>query len=266
VLPKKPVLDDLSRDRRQGVTQKTLSGGGWSTANLGGAVITGVAPITIGSEFASTWIFAAGGNTAVYYRQFSDGTGAWGPWRSLGGSTYGTPTTSCVGDFTAQPIVWVIGNDGALWRRTLTTGWQRQGGALFTEPSAAPAVYRVCPPAEDVVAIGGDQAVWERRAGAWSRVGGLSFYSPAILRLPSGVSYLFVIGTDNALYSASRASDGAAWSGFGRIGGYWTGPPSVQLYPDAPATLTVVALGGNQQVYRAQRVIGTPTWSFSQVP
>jgi hypothetical protein len=250
------------------LAHKTLRAGAWGAAeDLGGSIATGPAPITIGSEFAGTWVFAAAPTGAVYYRLFSDGSGTWGPWTSIGGFTVGTPATSCTGDFSAQPVVWVVGGDGALWRRSLAGGgWTSLGGVLGSEPAAVPAVGGVCPPAEDVVALGGDFAVWERRAGGWSRIGGRSFYAPSIVRLPNGVSHLFVIGTNNALYTATRQSDAGAWSGFSLIGGLWTSPPAAQVYPLAPTTLTVLALGGNNQLYRASRTIGTPSWSIAQVP
>jgi hypothetical protein len=250
-----------------GLAHKTLQAGVWGPAeDLGGSIATGPSPITIGSEFAATWVFAAAPNGTVYYRMSSAGSGTWGPWTSIGGFTVGTPATSCTGDFTADPSVYVVGGDGALWRRSPAGGWTSLGGSLGSEPAAVPAVGGVCPPAEDVVALGNDLAVWERRAGVWRRIGGRSLDAPSIVRLPNGVSHLFVIGTNGALYTAVRGSDGAAWSGFSPVGGRWTSPPAAQVHPLAPATLTVLALGGNNQLYRAARTIGSPTWSITPVP
>ena len=203
------------------LAHKTLRAGAWGTAeDLGGSIATGPAPITIGSEFATTWVFAAAPNGVIYSRAFSDGAGTWGPWTSIGGFTVGTPATSCLGDFTASPSVYVVGGDGALWRRSLAGGgWTSLGGLLGSDPAAVPAVGGVCPPAEDLVALGNDLAVWERRPTGWTRIGGRSFYAPSIVRLPNGVSHLYVLGTNNALYTATRASDAGPWSAFSSIGG-----------------------------------------------
>jgi hypothetical protein len=250
-----------------GLSYKTLAGGTWTTHDLGGSISTGPAPITIGSEFAQTWVFAAGGNHAVYRRVFSDGSGTWGPWGSIGGFTVGTPATSCTGDFTAQPVVWVVGGDGALWRKATAGGhWTSLGGQLGSEPAAVPAVAGVCPPKEDVVALGNDLAVWEHRSGTWTRIGGRSSYAPSIVRLPGGRAFVFVVGDNAKMYVAGRASDSAPWSGFTRIGGVWTSPPSAQVYPNG--TISVQALGGNQdQLYRLTKTLGSPTpWAISPVP
>ena len=87
-------------------------------------------------------------------------------------------------------------------------------------------------------------------------------------RTSGGASYLFAVGTNLVLYMAVRSSDGAAWSGFNRVGGFWTSPPAAQIHPGPPATtLSVQALGGNDQLYRAFWQIGTTnTWAFTQVP
>lgn len=80
---------------------------------------------------------------------------------------------------------------------------------------------------------------------------------------------LFVVGTDGALWSARRGSDGADWSGFGKAGGTFTSAPAAQVYGLSPLpvpTLTVLALGANGQLYRASKLAdsGFP-WEFGQL-
>jgi hypothetical protein len=252
----------------RGVTHKSLVGGVWRTYDLGGYITSGVGALTVGSEIASTWVYAAGGNGLVYSRRYSEATGTWGPWTSLGLATLSTPTASCLGDFTSLPIIWVAGTDRALWRQYSANGvWVSLGGILRSAPAAAPAIAGVCPTGiEAVVALGNDRAVWERLDSGWHRIGGRSDWAPAILRLPNGQSHVFALGTDRALWTATRSTDGA-WSAFSRIGGVWRSAPAAQVHPGSPATISLVAQGDNGRLYRAVRTLGgSAPWTFAQVP
>ena len=68
------------------------TGATWGApAGLGGKLTSGPGAIVIGSEFAVTSVFARGANSAIWYRQYSDGRGTWTPWATLGGGTTGAP-------------------------------------------------------------------------------------------------------------------------------------------------------------------------------
>jgi hypothetical protein len=235
--------------------------------NLGGNLTSGPAAITIGSEFAGTYAFVRGGDNGIWYRLFSDGRGEWGPWQTIRGGARGAPTTSCVGDFTAEPIVWVRGGDNALWRRSLAGGtWRRLGGVLAADPGAVAPVAGSCAAREDVFVTGTDKAVWEFVSGAFRRVGGRAIGAPAAVDLPNGETDLFVRGTDNALWMNRRVSIPSGWSGWQRVGGILSSPPVANRFPSQPVTRIVLALGADGNVWRANNVVGTSTWTWSQVP
>jgi len=240
----------------------------WDAAeNLGGRLTGGPTAITIGSEFAGTWVFVTGTDNRVWYRQFSDGKGEWSDWSTLGGWGAGNPATTCVGDFTAQPIVYVRGKDNALWRRTLTGAWHRLGGVLIAHPSALPAVGGGCPSREDVFVTGTDRGVWEYRSGAFRRVpGGQTQYAPAAVEHPGGRTDLFVRGLDDALWMNTRASVTAAWTGWRRVGGILSSAPAANLFPQSPLTRVVLALGADGDLWQGRNVVGTSTWRWSEVP
>jgi hypothetical protein len=244
----------------------TTSGFG-ALENLGGVLTSGPAAITIGSEFAGTHAFVRGGDNGVWYRLFSDGSGEWGPWQTVQGGALGAPTTSCVGDSTAQPIVWVRGGDNALWRRSLAGGsWRRLGGVLAADPGAVPAVGGSCPAREDVFVIGTDRTVWEFVNGTFRRIGGRSAGAPAAVDLPSGETDVFVRGTDNALWMNRRVSFTSGWSGWQRVGGILSSPPVANRFPSQPVTRIVLALGADGDVWRGNNVVGTSTWTWSELP
>jgi hypothetical protein len=238
--------------------------------NLGGALITGPAAITIGSEFASTWASAVGTDEALWYRQFSDGRGTWGPWTSAGGRSFEAPAVSCSGDSTAQPILYAVGGDRALWRKSLPGGnWLSLGGLLVFAPGAVPAQAGVCPSDQDVFGIGDNFSVYENRSGHWSKVGGQVVFAPTLLRQPDGRTELYVVGFDNALWTASRAAGSTTWSRFVRIGARLTSSPAAQLWKasaTAPTLRVVVGRGGDGRLWRGTNPVGTATWTWHPAP
>ena len=241
--------------------------------NLGGVLTSGPTAITIKGpveEFANTWVFARGSDQAVWYRQFSDARGTWGPWTSLGGRTIGAPGVICMATGRI-PLVFVRGADNALWRRALSGGggWFRDGGRLASPPAALQEAAGTCPSSgPDVFALGTDHAVWEFDGGVWHRVGGVSTVAPAAVQLPTGETDLFARGTDNALWMNVRAPGATAWRGWHRIGGILTSAPAAGIWPFrlAPPSRSVVALGADGNLWIGRNVIGSATWDWGQVP
>ncbi len=242
-----------------------------SPQNLGGVLTSGPAAITIKGgfeQFANTWVFARGTDKAVWYREFVGARGSWGRWARLGGGTLGEPGVTCLGGPSSLPVVFVRGTNGALWQRSLSGGgWTSRGGQLASPPAPLPAVAGKCPSTLDVFALGTDRAVWEF-TGTWHRVGGKSAVAPAAVRLPSGETDLFARGTDNALWMNVRAPGAAAWQGWHRVGGFLTSAPTATIWPSlfAEETRTVLALGGDGNLWIGHNVIGTRTWTWGQVP
>jgi len=238
--------------------------------NLGGVLTSGASAITIKGpveEFSNTWVFVRGTDQAVWYREFSDARGTWGPWTSLGGRAIGAPGVICAGGPASGPAVFVRGTDNALWQRSLTGGWTSRGGRLASPPAGLQAAAGTCPARLDVFALGTDNAVWEF-TGTWHRVGGTSAAAPAAVRLPSGETDLFARGTDNALWMNVRGPGGTAWRGWHRVGGILTSAPAAGIWPFrfAPGSLSIVALGGDGNLWIGHNVIGTRTWDWAQVP
>lgn len=264
---------DLFYRRTDGRLQfKPIESTDGSAADLGGAIATAPAAASADlGQYRRSWVYAAAANGAVYSRERTIAPNApWTAWKSLGGNTTAAPAASCrVSGSTSVPVIFVRGGDGALWRRTPSTAWTRLGGSLASAPATVSSNRGTdCPDADDVVAIGGDGAVWELRGGSWSRIGGRSAYAPAILTDDTDTSYLYVIGTDKALWVASRNGDGAAWSGFHRAGGTFTSAPAAQLrgFDESDLESVVFALGGNGQLYLARTYDPDGAWSFDPVP
>ena len=238
--------------------------------NLGGVLTSGPAAITIKGaveEFANTWVFTRGTDQAVWHREFSDARGTWAPWASLGGRAIGAPGVICAGGPASGPVVFVRGTDNALWQRSLTGGWTSRGGRRASSPAGLQAAGGTCPAGLDVFALGADHAVWEF-TGAWHRVGGTSAVAPAAVRLPSGETDLFARGTDNALWMNVRAPGAAAWRGWHRVGGFLTSAPAAAIWPSSfPGKVrTVLALGGDGNLWIGRNAVGTSTWNWGQVP
>jgi hypothetical protein len=240
--------------------------------NLGGALTSGPAAITINSgfeQFANTWVFARGTDKAVRYREFAGARGSWGPWTRLGArAAVGAPGVTCRGGAASRPIVFIRGTDGALWQRSLSGGgWISRGGHLASPPAPLPAVAGKCPARLDVFALGTDHAVWEF-TGTWHRVGGTSASAPAAVQLPSGETDLFIRGTGNALRMNIRPPGAAAWRGWHRIGGFLTSAPTATIWPSSflGTARTVLFLGRNGNLRIAHNNVGTSTWTWGQVP
>lgn len=229
-------------------------------ADAGGNLAGSPAVVPVGPDAVE--IAGIGTDGAVWTRHgtFPDGW-QWAPWTSRGGKATGSPALGC--SVLDGPVVWVRGADGALWRRSFNGPWTSLGGSLASSPAAV-STTGGCPAQEDVVALGADKAVWERRAGTWTRVGGRSDQAPALVRLPDGRSYLYVVGTNKALYQALRFGDGLPWSPLRKKGtGVLTSAPAVADWTDAAGggPITVLATGGNGQLYRASSNDDGP-WTF----
>ncbi|HEV7653876.1 MAG TPA: hypothetical protein VGP36_03945 [Mycobacteriales bacterium] len=227
--------------------------------SLGGALHSRPAAVTVNAD-DDMYVFATGADDAVWFRKFVRAT--WGPWTSIGGRSLTAPAVSCAAD--TQPLVYVVGGDGALWRRSLAGGgWSSLGGRMGSAPAAVPAVSGTCAVEQDLFVRGDNGAVYENRAGTgWTRVGGLTFQAPTVIRLPNGSTEVYVIGTDGALYLASRAP-GGVFSSFHRIGGVFTSSPSAQLWRSGTLRV-VVGQGADGRVWRGTSRVGSSIWAWTR--
>jgi hypothetical protein len=259
-----PFLDVFYRQVNHRLTLRS----GSTVTDLGGRLTSGPSAISKSPiEFFEESVFVRGADNAIWFRDFSDGLGEWLPWRRLGGRSLGAPGTTCVGAATNPMIVYVRGTDRALWRKEVGGGgWTSLGGVLASDPAALPAVNGRCAAREDVFVLGSGQSVWERVGGAWHRVGGRSTVAPAVLQLADGETDLFVRGADNALWMNTRAPGATVWNGWRRIGGVLSSAPTATVFPPSPQTREVLALGGDGDLWQALNVVGTATWTWTEIP
>jgi hypothetical protein len=227
--------------------------------DLGGLVTSGATGMTNQRTDSYRWVFARGGNDAVYYRRQYSGGASWEPWQTAGGTIIGTPSASCLGEQTTPPILWVRAIDNSLYRKVLTGGWQRVGGVLASEPSAVPPAMGACPPHDDVYLLGTNHVVYEYVGGRFHPVGGQSTVAPAAVRFPNGATWLFTRGTDRALWLRTRTVDNGAWSAnWLRLGGSLDSAPAATLFQDRA---TVVARFIDGSLHEGHFANGVWIWS-----
>jgi len=105
-----------------------------------------------------------------------------------------------------------------------------------------------------VLARGTDQKVWYRvyRSGSgtwngWAPLGGM--WAPLTIGAPGAADAVVCVrGTDNALWMNVRPYRPYAWQGWQgwhRVGGVLTSAPAAGVFPRAPLTRSVLALGGD---------------------
>ncbi|MEY2423513.1 MAG: hypothetical protein QOI95_3580 [Acidimicrobiaceae bacterium] len=141
--------------------------------------------------------------------------------------------------------VFVKGDDGALWTRSITasgkTAWVSLGGQITSDPDvAAWGGGRM-----DVFARGSDNALWHRWTndgatwGPWESLGGGLTAGPTAVSWSGNRIDVFVRGTDNGLWT--KFYNGASWSSFIPLGGVLTGDPDVASW--GPNRLDVFVRG-----------------------
>jgi hypothetical protein len=241
---------------------------GSGLTDLGGVLTSGVAAIAARpTASVSKSVYARGGDNAIWYRNWASGPGEWGAWQSLTGRATGAPGVTCVGDGSGEPVVYVRGTDGAMWRRTASTAWATRGGNLTSDPAGLASSGGICPAAEHAFALGGDGAVWEWTATGWLRVGGRSTVAPSATLLPDGGIDLFVRGTNNVAYVAHRDAGATSFGPFEVIGGTFTSPVTGFVDTTEPADRLVLGIGTDGSLWVASDELGDPaSWVWSQVP
>lgn len=283
---KSKTINVYYQHQNRSLVKKELSG---KATNLGGILTSGPAvfPLTTRSIVPEdgTSVFVRGKDQAIWGRQYTEKTGKWSGWYSLGGRSLGAPTITCTGNGMPPPTVYVRGTDGALWSRRAdgTGGWTSHGGKLTSDPSGlttgllgdvtpratdAPPVG-VCP-GNDVFALGTDKAVWQWDGGTerWSKVGGKSNAAPAAIILQNREENVFVRGTDNALWMAWKKKASDPWSQWKKIGGILgSAPAATTTYRSDVSTdfRAVFAQGSNHQIYSVFNFARFWDWSIFQV-
>jgi hypothetical protein len=213
------------------------------------------------------YVFAKGGDGAIWYRGFTDNI--WGDWQSIGGSSVSDPDASdmCVRGH-CYVHAFVRGQDNALWAREWDYGgatpfwrdWYSYGGSLTSSPGVA-TVNHLGDPETYIFARGTDNALWYRswrEEGSWGRLGGALTSGPGTIGNGAYV-YVFVRGTDNAVwYRMGEIHDDLSftWGSWSSLGGNIVSDPDALILNDGK--IAAVARGTDNAVW--YRTYGG-TWS-----
>lgn len=104
---------------------------------------------------------------------------------------------------------------------------------------------------------------WMNGTGGWSSIGGSATSSPAATTpsFPNGAIYVFVRGTDGAVWYTTTTNDGTSWSSWHSLGGQLasgTGPAACSW---GPGRLDVFVEGTNGAPYHKWSTNNGATWS-----
>jgi hypothetical protein len=178
--------------------------------NLGG-VITTAPTMALYQSTGDLWVFARGGDGAVWFRTRS-GTNVWEPWKSIGGIVTAAPDVFLWPNATT-PTVYARGTDGTLYvgigDNAARPGWywERIGVALnsatstvWTEETALTQFYR-----------GANRHVYRLDGPPGVDLGGIATSAPDA---SEAGEVIVVAGTDRALYARVN---GQPWVRLGGI-------------------------------------------------
>jgi hypothetical protein len=204
-------------------------------------------------------LFYTGSDGQVYTAPLSPAGSA----RAMGGRLVGGPGSTfvppgSVGAHSMPVLLAGRGTDNALWAfmNFSTTGsplWVPLGGRLTSRPGAAAGALSVTGgEAVDLVARGGDGAIWDREststtARPWVSLGGraLAGTGPAAVNT-GGTLYVLAVGLDHALW-VTHSTDGARWSGWSSLGGRVAG--DVGAATPAPGVAVAFARGADNAAW-----------------
>ncbi|MEY2447254.1 MAG: hypothetical protein QOH79_730 [Acidimicrobiaceae bacterium] len=141
--------------------------------------------------------------------------------------------------------VFVKGDDGGMWTRTITGSGLSQWTSLDGIITSDPDVSSWGGGRMDLFARGTDNALYHRWTGDgtnwanWERLGGVLTSGPTAVSWGPNRIDVFVRGTDNSLWTMFW--NGSSWSGFIRLGGVLTADPDVASW--GPNRLDVFVRG-----------------------
>ena len=154
-------------------------------------------------------LFIRGADNALWWRHYA---GGWSAWQSLGGVLTASPAAEAAYKWSASTgriDVFVRGTDGALWERATTDAgatwgaWTKIGGQLLegTGPGVCSAqqygVYTY------IFVTGTNHQLYNYlldTGGPWTSLGGYLTSSPAATSVNSGMTEVFVRGSDGDLW------------------------------------------------------------------
>ena len=141
--------------------------------------------------------------------------------------------------FNGQTYVFGVGLDDAVWYRTPQTGWASLGGVLVSDLGVTTDGTSLY-----VTGVGIDEAIWARRMTgstwrAWESLGGRVITAPVTTNA-DGTGYLFAIGRDGAVWY--QGVTGGTWSGWYGLGGIAESAPAAIAHDNGDIDVFVVGI------------------------
>jgi hypothetical protein len=201
-------------------------GGGGSDGCIGGSMLAEPSGVLYGYTVSGTPYFTdeayvEGADHQLWQWWRNGSLDVCGSWHLLKGLLSAAPAAIHI-DSNSEDVVFVRGQDGALWYWSSVSGWKEAGGQIVGKPAVSMAGGNG--PYAFVQGI--DGALWEySRAGGWSKIGGLLYGVPAPVTSQSTLPLdVFVEGRDHGVWHASSA-DGLTWH-WENLRGYVTSSPT----------------------------------------
>ena len=203
-------------------------------------------------------VFGRGTDGQVYEDTWSEPSGPWSGWYSIGGDIEGSPAVTAFGQ---QVQVFARGPDNQVWTDVWTlsssswSGWQSIQGQISGSPTATEFSPSGQDPQVQVYARGTDgqiyEDVWTQASGwtGWYAIAG----SSATTGSPSAAAFgpyqveLFADDASGGVSQDTWTLSSNAWSGWSSLGGQVTSSPSATAF--GGYQMQVYARGTNGQVY-----------------
>ena len=205
-----------------GLYRRRYDGTTWSGWNGFGGLLT--SDPVVWSNATGVYVFAHGGNGALYWGKFTTG-GSWSGYRRLGGAVSGRPA---VAEDSSGLYVFVVGADSAVWVQRFVNdvpgGFVGLGGGVSFGLTAG-----VDSTGVTVYVRGNDGGPYRRRSigggsfAPWQPLGGYLTSVPAVTG-NGPTTRLFARGGDNTLYVQTIISGSP--QGWQSLGGVITSNPT----------------------------------------
>jgi hypothetical protein len=252
--------------------QTTYAGNAFYNSTTSNTVSVNVTPpvVTPTSSPAivdSLSLFVRGSDNAIWYKTWNGAT--WSNATSLGGNCTSAPAATSPSSGVIN--VFVQGTTGTVYEKTTTnsgttwSGWTSLGGVLAA--GSSPAATSPSSGVINVFVQGTTAAVYEKTSSdsgatwsGWTSLGGALAANSGPAATSSGsVTYVFVHGTDNAVWY--KTWNGAAWSSWHSLGGALAANSGPAATSPSSGVIDVFVQGTTGTVYEKTTTNSGTTWS-----
>ena len=217
--------------------------GVWNEWESLGGVLTSAPAVTTHDANGSMDVFVRGSNNGLWYLGYN---GSWQNWKSFGSPPGGLASAPAAGSQELGAFdVFVTGADAGLWQMSGSAdpisgaggGPWTQVARSGTQPTggvaSAPAIARFGTAGYDVIARGGDNALWHTQFNgtswsAWESLGGVLSSGPAAVSPDSNTLYVFGVGSDSAIWYRKR--EHTTWGAWTSLHGSATQGPGASSW------------------------------------